>query len=302
MTSTTKTQQPAQRISTGIGELDQMLGGGLLPGTLTVVMGATGIGKTQLGLQFAEAGQCQEGERGILFDLTSRGDAQNHFDYARRMFDWNLNQRHVDQPYSPEDIWNRDRMRSDYFHIFDRSSRRVSIQDLDHDQWQEWKIELNRKLDQAIAFFYGNFVHGVRRCVIDGVEPTDRASDSFQFHVFDYIYHQILHKDADWVARDLFRIHFRAHEAEVERHMYDHCQIATLLLYTSHEVLLDELLCRPIESGDELSNANTIILMGKIRDGLKMRRALHVAKHRGSACDDSIVPFEITNGGLALAR
>ena len=36
--------------------LDELLGGGLLPGTLTVVVGSTGIGKTQLGLQFAQAG------------------------------------------------------------------------------------------------------------------------------------------------------------------------------------------------------------------------------------------------------
>jgi KaiC/GvpD/RAD55 family RecA-like ATPase len=300
MNPTAENKPPFARISTGIAELDRMLGGGLLPGTLTVVMGATGIGKTQLGLQFAAAGKTQEGQTGIVFDMTSRGDGQNHLEYARRMFDWNMKQRQIDDPHAPDDIWNRERIRSDYFHIFERSGRRVSIQDLGHDQWQEWKIELNRKLDQAIAFFYGNFVHGVRRCVIDGVEPTERASDSFQFHVFDYIYHQILHKDADWVARDLFRINFRANETEVQKHIYDHRQIATLLLYTSHEVLLDELLCRPIESGDELSNANTIILMGKVRDGLKMRRALHVAKHRGSACDDGIVPFEITGTGLVL--
>ena len=43
-----------------------------------------------------------------------------------------------------------------------------------------------------------------------------------------------------------------------------------------------------------------IVMMGKIRDGMKMGRALHVAKHRGSACDDSIVPFEISNSGLHL--
>lgn len=302
MNPTENSQPPFSRVSTRVPELDKMLGGGLLPGTLTVVMGATGIGKTQLGLQFAAAGKSQEGQTGIVFDMTSRGDAQNHTEYAKRMFAWPMKQRLVDEPCAPEDIWNFDRMRSDYFHIFERSGRRVSVKDLEHDQWQEWKIELNRKLEQAIAFFYGNFVHGVRRCVIDGVEPTDRASDSFQFHVFDYIYHQILHKDADWVARDLFRINFRAHAAEVEGHLYDHRQIATLLLYTSHEVLLDELLCRPIESGDELSNANTIILMGKVRDGLKMRRALHVAKHRGSACDDAIVPFEITETGLTFPQ
>ena len=44
------------RQSTGIASLDDLLGGGLLPGTLTVVMGATGIGKTQLGLGYANAG------------------------------------------------------------------------------------------------------------------------------------------------------------------------------------------------------------------------------------------------------
>ena len=33
---------------------------------------------------------------------------------------------------------------------------------------------------------------------------------------------------------------------------------------------------------------------------MKMCRALSVAKHRGSACDESIVPFEITDAGLTL--
>src|SRR6478735_1737331 len=119
MNPTAENKPAYSRISTGIAELDRMLGGGLVPGTLTVVMGATGIGKTQLGLQFAEAGRRQEGERGIVFDMTSRGDAQNHVDYARRMFDWTMTSRSVDDSYLPEDIWNRDRMRSDYFHIFD---------------------------------------------------------------------------------------------------------------------------------------------------------------------------------------
>ena len=37
------------------------LGGGLLPGTLTVVAGATGVGKTQLGLRWADAGSGRRG-------------------------------------------------------------------------------------------------------------------------------------------------------------------------------------------------------------------------------------------------
>lgn len=289
-----------ERVSTGIAKLDQMLGGGLIPGTLTVVMGATGIGKTQLGLQFANAGLSQEGERGILFDMTSRGDAQNHANYAERMSDWSLKPRELDTPFTADAIWDRDISRSDYFHIFERAGRRVTKSDLDYDQWQEWRIELNKKLEQAIAFFYSNFVHGVRRVVIDGVEPVDQASDSFQFHVFDYIYHQILHKDYDWVARDLFRVNFRSHEEAIKKHAYEHNKLATMLLYTSHEVKLDDLIDRPIESGDELSNANTIILMGKVRDGNKMKRALHIAKHRGSAVDDSIVEYEINDGGLVI--
>jgi len=288
------------RYSTGISGLDALLGGGLLPGTLTVVLGATGIGKTQLGLQFARQGLVDDGQPGILFDMTSRGDAQNHAEYARRMFNWSLRERPIEQELSPEQIWDAALSRADYCHLFERSGRRVTRGDLDQDAWREWKAELNRKLEQAVAFFYANFAHGVRRCVIDGVEPVAQASDSFQFHVFNYIYHQILHKDADWVARDVFRVHFRAQEPAVMQHLYDHQQIACLLLSTSHEVLLDDLLVRPIESGDELSNANTIILMGKVREGSKMKRALHIAKHRGSPCDDAIVPFEITDHGIVI--
>jgi KaiC/GvpD/RAD55 family RecA-like ATPase len=288
------------RLQTGIPELDQLLGDGLIPGTLTVVLGATGIGKTQLGLQFAHHGSRQEGEPGVLFDMTSRGDSQNHRDYARRLFGWELREHSANGRIDPAAVWRRARARSDYIHVFRRSGRRVTISDLEQDEWREWKIELSKKLEQAIAFLYGNFVHGVRRCVIDGIEPAERASDSFQFHTFDYVYHQILRKEADWLARDLFRAQFRANAEAVETHMYDHSRIGCLLLCTAREVMLDDLIERPIESGDVLSNASTIVLMGKVRDGRRMGRALCVAKHRGSACDESIVPFEITERGLAL--
>jgi hypothetical protein len=83
-------------------------------------------------------------------------------------------------------------------------------------------------------------------------------------------------------------------------HSYDHRDIGCLMLCTTHDVMLDALLSRPLQSGDVLSNANTIILMGKTREGSKLGRALCVAKHRGSACDESIVPFEITETGLKL--
>jgi KaiC/GvpD/RAD55 family RecA-like ATPase len=151
------------RFSAGIEGFDALLGGGLLPGTLTVVVGSAGIGKTQLGLQFLHAGREQEGTSGIVFDMSSRGDSQNHADYARRMFGWEL----------------------------------------------------------------------------DAIEPE-------------------LH------------------------------------------VPLDAMIERPLEEGDLLSNANTVIYMGKIREGKAFRRAMYVGKHRGSACTDEIIPYRIDDRGVRL--
>lgn len=290
------------RYSTNIPALDAHLGGGLLPGTLTVVMGATGIGKTQLGLQFAQAGQSQEGRRGILFDMTSRGDSQSHADYARRMFGWELQvaqpQKHVEL----NDFFAADRRHGDYLHVFDYQGRRVTRRDLEFETFRQWQAELNARLSASIAFFYGNFVQGVRRAVIDGVEPADRPSDSIQFDLFEYIYHQILRKEPEWVARDLFRQLYRENAEAVSQHVYDERQLACLLLYTSHEAMLDDLISRPLNEGDVLSNANTVIYLGKIRDGNRLARGLYIAKHRGSACSDEIVPFEIDEQGLTLCE
>lgn len=251
-----------------------------------------------MGLSYANAGLQQEGERGIVFDLTTRGDSQNQPEYAQRMFGWEFRNRVIQDRIDPAIVWDRSQIRSDYLHVFHRGGRRVTIGDMQPEDWQEFKADLMRRLDQTIAFFYGNFVHGVRRAVIDGVEPTTKDADSFQFHLFDYIYHQVLRKEHDWLARDLFRVHYRSQESEVLRHAYDCNKIGGMLLYTSHEVMLDDLISRPIQSGDVLSNANTIILVGKIREGNRLGRALYVAKHRGSACEEQILPYQITEHGL----
>src|SRR5207248_5274451 len=104
-------------------DLDALLGGGLLPGTLTVVVGATGIGKTQLGLQFADAGGNQEGQRGVVFDCSSRGDSQSHAEYARRMFDWRLAAMDAERQVDLEHVFADDP--GDYLHVFDYHGRRV---------------------------------------------------------------------------------------------------------------------------------------------------------------------------------
>lgn len=271
-----------------------------MPGTLTVVIGASGIGKTQLGLQFARGGLASAEPSGILYDMNARIDPQSHADYAQRMFGWNL--RAIDGSRRPEldRIFADDFSPGDYLHVFDRAGRRVTRQDLSFDLWHDWQAELAAKLETTIAFFYGNLTRGVRRVVVDGIEPAERPSESIQFELFEYIYHQILRKDDDWVARDLLRENFRAQADAVAAHRYDWRQVACVLLYTSHETLLDPLIARPLADGELLANANTLILMGKIQQGSKFARGLLVAKHRGSAASDDIATFRITDAGLAI--
>ena len=98
----------------------------------------------------------------------------------------------------------------------------------------------------------------------------------------------------------MFRERFRQHEEQVTAAAYDNSRIGCLLLSTSAEVMLDELAVRPIEEGDVLSNANTIIYLGKMRDGNRLSRAVYVAKHRGSACRDEFVPYTIDDHGLRV--
>jgi KaiC/GvpD/RAD55 family RecA-like ATPase len=289
-----------ERLSTGIPQLDEHLGGGLLPGTLTVVCGATGIGKTQFGLHFAQAGQKQESRRGIVFDMTSRGNAQGHVDYAQRIFGWKLDCVHPDAGVDLARLFDTAHSPGDYLHIFEMHGRRVTRADMDTDQWRQWQAEVALKLRAAIAFFYANFIRGVRRVVVDGIEPAARASDSVQLDLFEYLYHQVLRKDADWVARDLLREQFRAAAAEVNRSIYDTSSLACVLLATSHESMLDELAVRPLAEGDVLANANTVIYMGKIRDGQRFGRGLYIAKHRTSAASEDVIPYSIGEQGLVL--
>jgi circadian clock protein KaiC len=58
-------QWPDERCATGVNQLDAMLGGGIPRGTATLVLGASGSGKTSLGLHFLSQSSAQE--PGLLF-------------------------------------------------------------------------------------------------------------------------------------------------------------------------------------------------------------------------------------------
>lgn len=59
------TLTPRKRLSFGSTELDQMVGGGLLSSTATLISGAPGVGKTTLALQFLIAG-IKAGQPGLM--------------------------------------------------------------------------------------------------------------------------------------------------------------------------------------------------------------------------------------------
>jgi len=66
-----------ERISSGVDELDALLGGGIERGTITVVSGPTGVGKTTTGTQFlAEA--ARRGERSAVYLLEESVDTFEH--------------------------------------------------------------------------------------------------------------------------------------------------------------------------------------------------------------------------------
>lgn len=289
-----------KRVSTGIPELDKQLGGGLLGGTLTVVLGATGIGKTQLGVSFAAAGERQEGKRGIFLDLNSRGDSQSHREYAQRMFDWQIEAADPNPKVAFEDFFSPQRQHGEFLPLFNQPGRRASRKDLDFFEYQRLKSDLATRLTRITAFFYGNFIQGTRRVVVDGVEPVERATDSMQLETFDFVLHQILRKEHDWLARDLFRQQFLQHQDLVHQHPYQPEEIASVLLCTAQENMLDAMIERPLDEGDILATANTLIYLGKVRDGNRFRRGLYIAKHRGSPCSERVHFYEIQESGLKL--
>jgi hypothetical protein len=264
------------------------------------VAGATGVGKTQLGLKWVQNGLSAEGRRGVICDMTSRGDSQNHAAYASDLFGWELIDYPLTQTPAFDHAWDFSRAIGDYFHPIDRAGRRVTRGDLDPDEWHQWKTDLSRVLRSSVGFFYQHFARGSRRVMFDGLEPAERFSESIQFEFFEYIYHHVLRKDDEWAAREWFRERYRAQAEAVMRHRYDHRLIGCLYVYTTQEVMLEDLLTQPIGQGDIFANANTIILMGRVRHDGRLGRALAIPKHRGSACGDEVLPYRITENGLVF--
>ena len=292
-----------ERVSTGNPKLDTMLGGGLLPGTLTVVYGATGIGKTHLGLTFAAHGAVADGARGIVLDMNGRGDSQQHDEYAARLFEWSLaTWIHTVTPMA-EPMPPADQMRAYYSNALRWVGRVRDFQVPTSDgAWEfdwNWKATYNHALYTVRPFMYFHFAAGARRVVVDGVEPMDVPADSIQFHMFDDVYRTIIHRDAETLGMEICLPVWK-HRAFIDGHRYDHTRTTTVLLVTTEETRLEDLLARKVAVGDTGATANTILVMGSERVGNRLARMLAVVKHRGSAMTDEIAEYRITANGLEI--
>lgn len=287
------------RLSSGIPALDTALGGGFLPNCLTMIIGATGVGKTQLGMHFSQAGLEEEGRPGAIIDLSSRGDSQNHLGYTERMFESALRVANLDSIAS-DAIFSGERP-ADLLNFLGYSGRRVLRSQMDVDQWHAWQSEMNRRTPALFRFVYNHLVHGTRRFIVDGIEPQGASDDSLQMDMLELIYHRMLRQEHDWLAREVLRENFLQHKSEVMEQAYDHTESSAMVLVTTKQSMLDQLMTEPLSDGDLAAGANTVILLGRQLVAGKMTRALYVAKHRGSYATADIVPFEIHDSGIVIS-
>ena len=116
-----------ERITSGIAALDEMLDGGLWPGSATMIAGPSGSGKTIMGLHFAYGG-AQQGERGVIATLQENPTQLNKMLVG---MDWPLAHPAIEVMYrSPVDICI-DEWVHDLLQVVERTrARRVVIDSL----------------------------------------------------------------------------------------------------------------------------------------------------------------------------
>jgi hypothetical protein len=90
------------------------------------------------------------------------------------------------------------------------------------------------------------------------------------------------------------------HRAFIDGHLYDHRSVTTLLLVTTEETRLEDLVSRKVTAGDIGAVANSVILLGREKVGSRVGRFVCVAKHRGSAMSDEIVEYRVGEQGFTF--
>ncbi len=161
------------RIPTGIAGLDEMLHGGFLPQTANLVEGATGTGKTTLGMQFIQHGIAACAEPGIILSFET---FPQHYYRDASAFGWDF------QAYEAQDrlrviMSSPEVTRADLQQINGRleavvnqiGARRVLVDSLSHfDRLSADPVELRR-----ITY---EFINGLKRLGLTAVLTRENAA------------------------------------------------------------------------------------------------------------------------------
>jgi PAS domain-containing protein len=221
---------------------------------------------------------------------------------AERLYGWPLRRwthtvMPMSDPYPPAA-----QLQACYLDVFPWVGRRRDYEVATPDGGREfdwnWKAAYASAFYTARPFFYFHFANGSRRVVVDGIEPRE-SDDSIQAHIVDDLYRKIIHRDAETLGMEICLPVWR-HRAFIESHQYDHSSITTLLLVTTEETRLEDLISRKVTAGDIGAVANTVLLLGREKVGLRVGRFVAVAKHRGSAMSDEIVEYRVGEQGLVF--
>jgi circadian clock protein KaiC len=197
-----------KRITSGIATLDEMLGGGLWPGSATMIAGPSGSGKTIMGLHFVYGG-AQRGEPGVIATLQ-----ENPTQLARMLggLGWPLAHPSVEVMYrSPVDI-HIDEWVHDLLHAVEGAqARRVVIDSLmdlqmaavDETRFREFMYSLTQRFSrQGISL--------LTTCETTNLFDTDRLSQFVVSHLADNTIVLNYHRGHTVIGRSLAVVKTRA--------------------------------------------------------------------------------------------
>lgn len=253
---------PSERISTGLLALDEMLGGGLIPGTTTVIRGKYGSGKSILGTHIAHAGIQQDKYPGLIADV-SNGDSQNHIQYAHAFLGWDI------KPWPCESrALQPSKLKKPTFSLLEHPYCYNPSMNFE-------STDPSRCLGEDF-FFIHQLKAGAKRVVIDGIDPYRRISERSQIgRIYDCL--QQLWKGRIW---------------EIGNYQMDVNDLTLVVLETTSEQNLKSMMTKEWEDPTLLAQANTVIYLGDWTDGAQLGQevptAIYISKHRGSSLDKSV--------------
>ena len=326
-----------ERLTTGIAKLDDILGGGLIPGKKTLVYGATGVGKSVLGVEISHAGIQAEGHPGIILDVSHGLDSQSQLEYARGMLGWNLkNWMNLNQTaFTPDDLKS-----SAYLNTL-LGLIKLNQYDLRHPRW-------------LAQNFFSYHLPRTRRIIVDGSEPYEMPSSSKTLNEIKSFFNElerlnevhVITRNADFEVEplplnakrywnlttsgdDVAKYvqtgegqtkygHYNAgsinwdryilrpngqKEANAKAESVKSNSIASVVMQTTEERDIFKLANQKAPAGSLDSEVSTVIVMGFLpitEQRQEQRRALVVIKYRGSTYDGLMAEYQITNRGLEI--